>query len=118
MWAATMPPAPGTFSTTNGLPNVVVNFSARRRASTSGLPPGPEAAISRTGWVGQGASCAVATDDSASASVRQAIISFMFVASHWRHALDVIPGQAGTRNPEACSEPALDSGFALTRAPE
>ena len=37
-----MPPAPGTFSTTKGLPNVVVNFSASRRASTSGLPPGPD----------------------------------------------------------------------------
>ena len=49
MLAATTPPAPGTFSTMNGLPNAAVNFSASSRAITSGLPPGPEAAISRTG---------------------------------------------------------------------
>src|SRR6185312_16223336 len=60
MLAATMPPAPGTFSTTKGLPNAVVNLSARRRAITSGLPPGPDTATSRTGCVGQGSSWALA----------------------------------------------------------
>ncbi len=62
MLAATIPPAPGTFSTMKGLPNVLVNFSASSRANTSGLPPGPEAAISRTVCVGQGSSCACAAE--------------------------------------------------------
>ena len=74
MLAATMPPAPGTFSTTKGLPNVLVNFSASSRANTSGLPPGPEAAISRTVCVGQGSSCASATEGRASANVKVARI--------------------------------------------
>ena len=50
--AATTPPAPGMFSTTNGLPSASVNFSASRRPSTSGLPPGPAGAIRRTGRFG------------------------------------------------------------------
>ena len=49
---ATTPPAPGMFSTTNGLPSASVNFSASRRPSTSGLPPGPAGAIRRTGRFG------------------------------------------------------------------
>src|SRR5260221_2953603 len=69
--AARMPPAPGMFSTMNGLPNLLLSFSASRRASTSGLPPGPEGAISRTVWVGHASSWAIAAGESiASSSAR------------------------------------------------
>src|SRR5262245_66600919 len=66
MLAATTPPAPGTFSTTNGLAKAALNLSARSRARTSGLPPGPEGAINRTGRVGQTSSCALAEEKLAS----------------------------------------------------
>src|SRR5262245_63164409 len=66
MLAATTPPAPGTFSTTNGLPKAAPNLSARSLARTSGLPPGPEGAISRTGRVGQTSSCALTGEQLAS----------------------------------------------------
>src|SRR6266436_9535792 len=69
--AARMPPAPGMFSTMKGLPNLLLSFSASRRASTSGLPPGPEGAISRTVWVGHASSWAIAAGESiASSSAR------------------------------------------------
>src|SRR5215470_1181526 len=50
--AATTPPAPGTFSTTNGLPSISASLAERSRANTSGLPPGAAAATSRTGLDG------------------------------------------------------------------
>src|SRR6266704_1635590 len=65
--AATTPPAPGTFSTINGLPKAAVNLSASKRAITSGLPPGPAGAISRTVRLGHASSCAVACDAKVSA---------------------------------------------------
>src|SRR4029078_650234 len=52
IWAATTPPAPGTFSTTKALPNAPESFCDSSRASTSGLPPGAAAAIRRTGRFG------------------------------------------------------------------
>src|SRR5215475_10830012 len=73
MLAARMPPAPGMFSTMNGLANLLLNFSASKRANTSGLPPGPEGAISRTVWVGHASSWAIAAGESiASSAVRTA----------------------------------------------
>src|SRR5262245_61070160 len=68
MFAATMPPAPGTFSTTNGLPNAVASLSANSRAITSGLPTGPDAAISRTARFGHVSSWADAGEAPATAS--------------------------------------------------
>src|SRR5262245_19365543 len=65
--AATTPPAPGTFSTMNGLPKAAVNLSASKRAITSGLPPGPAGATSRTVRVGHVSSCAAACDAKVSA---------------------------------------------------
>src|SRR5918995_1957823 len=65
--AATTPPAPGMFSTTNGLPIESDNFAASNRASTSELPPGPAAAISRTVRDGYASSCAGASDRPANA---------------------------------------------------
>src|SRR5262245_65418771 len=76
MLAATTPPAPGTFSTTNGLAKAALNLSARSRARTSGLPPGPEGAINRTGRVGQTSSCALAEEKLAS-DTTQAIADAM-----------------------------------------
>ena len=52
IFAATTPPAPGTFSTTKALPNPLESFCDSSRASTSGLPPGAAAAIRRTGRLG------------------------------------------------------------------
>jgi hypothetical protein len=71
MLAATTPPAPGTFSTTNGLPSVSANFAASRRPSTSGLPPGPAGAITRTARFGNGSDCAKAGPGSAIASANE-----------------------------------------------
>src|SRR5262245_57106580 len=78
MLAARMPPAPGMFSTMNGLANLLLNFSASKRANTSGLPPGPEGAISRTVWVGHASSWAIAAGESiASSAVRTADVRCM-----------------------------------------
>src|SRR6476620_12497635 len=84
MLAATTPPAPGTFSTTNGLPKAALNLSARRRARTSGLPPGPDGAISRTGRVGQTSSCAL-TGELPASNTTQARAVAIFAADVMRH---------------------------------
>src|SRR5262249_7697026 len=72
MLAARMPPAPGMFSTMNGLANLLLNFSTSKRAKTSGLPPGPEGAISRTVWVGRVILGHAAGESIASSAVRTA----------------------------------------------
>ena len=105
MLAATTPPAPGTFSTMNGLPNALVNFSASSRAITSGLPPGPAAAISRTVWVGQGSSCAGAAEGSGERQRQgaelQAACDLLFIAG--AHASPQMSRASSTTSRSFCS---------------
>src|SRR4051812_44498452 len=68
---ATLLPAPGTFSTTNGVPQTSENRSDRIRAARSGAVPAVKPTRILTGRLGE--DCASAEDDTASArhSVRQ-----------------------------------------------
>src|SRR3954453_2908169 len=70
---ATLLPAPGTFSTTNGVPHISENRSARIRAARSGAVPAVNPTRIFTGRFGY-ADCATAPEDSASArqNARQA----------------------------------------------
>src|SRR3954452_13449296 len=70
---ATLLPAPGRFSTTNGVPQISENRSARIRAARSGAVPAVNPTRIFTGRFGYG-DCATAADDSVSArqNARQA----------------------------------------------
>jgi len=52
MFEATTVPAPGRFSTTNGLPKRSVSFCARKRAARSIAPPGANGSTKLTCLVG------------------------------------------------------------------
>src|SRR4051794_20784464 len=64
--AAVIPPAPGRFSTTNGLPKESVSFWATARVTISPRPPGPKPTTILTGRVGN--SCAAAMPAAPTAS--------------------------------------------------
>ena len=63
-----LPLAPGRFSITTGWPSIGCRLSATTRPTMSGVEPGPNGTISRSGFVGQ--SCAAAGAIAASEASR------------------------------------------------
>src|SRR5262249_37973834 len=101
MLAATTPPAPGTFSTMNGLPNAAVNFSASSRPITSGLPPGPAAAIRRTVRVGHASSCAAAGGAKLRGGVNARVIGALSAIARSRRGSRTAPHLSGDLDHQA-----------------